>query len=257
MTLRSVDTRFWNDGWIRKLNALDRYLFLYLLTNTHANWCGVYELDIAMMAFESGIDKEDLERSMLPRLSPKVIYVDGFVYIPNWTKYHMSENGTLSPQQKIGLERAWKEIPERIRLKIKAIQEEPFSEIPYTYPIGGVYASASASALPKGGEAIASQVLRIEKESDTESTSKKDSRVKDKEAIYALFSTRKEPWMFHKQQKLAAIRLFDLRGVEKVREGIELMNENSEDKFCPQAHTPFEYEEKLPALNAYKKKNGL
>lgn len=118
MTMRSVDTRFWEDGWVRKLNALDRYMFLYFLTNTHTNWCGVYELDLAMMAFESGIDKEDLERSIFPRLSPKVIYVDGWVYIPNFGKYHNSN----SEDARKGFKRAFEQVPEEIQCKIKEIE---------------------------------------------------------------------------------------------------------------------------------------
>ena len=69
---RMVNTRFWNDSWVRKLNSLDRYLFLYLLTNEHTNICGIYELPIGTMAYEIGIDERDLERTMLKRLKPKV-----------------------------------------------------------------------------------------------------------------------------------------------------------------------------------------
>lgn len=145
--MRSVQDRFWSDGWVRKLNPLDRYLFLYILTNEHTNWCGIYELDIGMMAFESGIDREELQRSMLPRLAPKAVYVDGWVYIPNWLRHHGSESGSISPTQQKGIEAAWKGVPERIRLKIKEIEEKG---IPYAYPMVGVSPSASAlsSAYP-------------------------------------------------------------------------------------------------------------
>jgi len=92
-----------------------------------------------MMAFESGIDREDLERAMLPRLAPKAIYVDGWVYIPNWIKYHLSTSGTVSPQHQKGFDTAWAAVPERIRLKIKEVAGK-------VYPIQGVSPSASASA---------------------------------------------------------------------------------------------------------------
>lgn len=144
MTMRSVQDRFWSDGWVRKLNPLDRYLFLYLITNEHTNWAGVYELELGMMAFESGLDYRELEHSMLPRLAPKVIYVDGWVYIPNWVKHHMSESGTLSPQQKEGVRKAMDKVPEQIRLKIKEIEVKG---IPYAYPIGGVSPSSLSSSL--------------------------------------------------------------------------------------------------------------
>jgi hypothetical protein len=101
---------------VRKLNALDRYLFLYMLTNEHVSWCGIYELDLAMMAFECGIDKEDLEKTMLPRLSPKVIYEDGWVFIPNFPKYHSG-----GPNAEKGYKAAIEALPDRIRAKIKGI----------------------------------------------------------------------------------------------------------------------------------------
>ena len=144
MTMRSVQDRFWSDGWVRRLNPLDRYLFLYLITNEHTNWAGVYELEIGMMAFESGIDRTELEQSMLPRLSPKVIYMDGWVYIPNWVKHHMSEGGTLSPQQKEGMRKAKDKIPLEIRRKIDQIENEG---IPYAYPMVGVSPSSLSSSL--------------------------------------------------------------------------------------------------------------
>ncbi len=116
---RYVDTRFWSDGWVRKLNALDRYVFLYLLTNEHSSWCGVYELDIGMMAFECGVDVHDLEKAILPRLLPKIVYVDGWVYIKNFEKYHKNN----SEQTKKGIEKAWESVPDNIRLKIKKLEK--------------------------------------------------------------------------------------------------------------------------------------
>lgn len=117
-TQRFIDTRFWSDVWVRKLNALDRYVFLYFLTNQHSSWCGVYELDIAMAAFELGIDAHDLETAILPRLAPKICFVDGWVYIKNFEKYHT--NGSKDTQT--GIQKAWAAVPERIQLKIKEIE---------------------------------------------------------------------------------------------------------------------------------------
>lgn len=246
MTSRSIDSRFWSDGWIRKLNALDRYLFLYLLTNNHSTWCGVYELDLAMMAFESGIDKEDLMCSFLPRLSPKAIYFDGWVYVPNWMKYHLSSSGTVSPQHQKGFDAAWNQVPQRIRDKIEEIESKG-------YPMVGVSPSSSSSS----SSLIGANAPRIEFIEETEERPKKETRSKDKEAIYTLFSSKEQPWWRHKQQKIAALALFDLIGAEKVRRGLEVMYENESDKYCPQAATPFEYEEQLPKLTRYIKRKGL
>ncbi len=132
--MRAVDTRFWIDGWVRKLNPLDRYVFLYFLTNPHSSWCGVYELDLTMAAFETGIEETELTRSILPRLLPKIVYIDGWVYIPNFEKYHTNH----SEQTRKGIENAWKQVPERIRLQLKESGANG-------YPLVG--ASASSSSL--------------------------------------------------------------------------------------------------------------
>src|SRR3990167_2994430 len=85
---------------------------------------------------------------------------------------------------------------------------------------------------------------------------KLDRRAEPKLSIFRLFGG-KQPWWFHKQEREAALRLFDMRGVEKVRRGLEIMLENGDDTFCPQAGTPFEYEKQLPKLNRYIKRNGI
>lgn len=141
-TMRSVDTRFWVDGWVRKLNALDRYVFLYFLTNTHSSWCGVYEVDLSMVAFETGIEEQELINAILPRLSPKILYVDGWVVIRNFERYHANH----SEKTQKGIENAWKLVPEDIKKKIES------------YPIEGVSAFASASASALLGDSEESQL---------------------------------------------------------------------------------------------------
>ena len=85
---RMINTRLWNDGWVReKLNPLDRLVFIYLLTNEHTNISGIYELPISTMSFETGIEKEELNKSMLPRLEPKVFYKKGWVILINFLKH--------------------------------------------------------------------------------------------------------------------------------------------------------------------------
>lgn len=111
-----VTTRFWSDSFIvDQLNALDRYLFLYLLTNERSNIIGIYELSLRTASFETGIDKDDLVK-MLGRLSPKVEYFDGWVYIQKF-----ADHQTTSPKVELGMEREVRELPAAVREKIKKI----------------------------------------------------------------------------------------------------------------------------------------
>lgn len=124
--LRMIDTKIWHDSWIRKLNALDRYLFIYLLSNDKCSYCGIYELPLSIMAFETGIDERDLEKSMLPRLEPKIFYHDNWVCITNFKKFHVSDGSENSQK---GYNRALSQVPSHIikifEEKIKPLQAPP------------------------------------------------------------------------------------------------------------------------------------
>ena len=134
---RMVDTRFWHDNWIRKLNALERYLFLYLLTNDKCSFCGVYELPLSVMAFESGIDEHDLETALLPKLEPKIYYKNGWVFLINFDRYHVND----SPNNQKGYNSALEELPQEILNVFKGLKGA--SRVSDT----SASASASASAL--------------------------------------------------------------------------------------------------------------
>lgn len=109
---RSINTKLWSDNWVREtLNPLDRYLFLYFLTNEHTNLSGIYELSLSQMAFETGLDREELSRSMLPKLEPKIMYKKGWVIIPNFAK-HQNQN---SPKIQVGMERELSNVPQEIK----------------------------------------------------------------------------------------------------------------------------------------------
>lgn len=78
---RYIDTSFWSDVWVvDELNPLDRYLFLYFLTNDKTNIAGVYEISLRTISYETGIEREELLR-MLKRLESRVVYHDGYIII--------------------------------------------------------------------------------------------------------------------------------------------------------------------------------
>lgn len=119
---------------------------------------------------------------------------------------------------------------------------------------------ATQVRLGKGSVVVdeASTGLTVEKDNgDSVQREKPDNRVKDKLAIYSLFSSKEQPWWRFAQERKAALDLFTLVGVEKVRNGISIMREHEDDPFCPQASTPHEYAKKQAMLRRYAKKNNL
>ncbi len=85
--LRSINTKFWDDSYVIDLSPLEKYLFLYLLTNIHTNLAGVYEITSKKIAFDTGLEKIEIEK-ILKKFSDdkKIIYQDGFIIIKNYLK---------------------------------------------------------------------------------------------------------------------------------------------------------------------------
>ena len=122
---RMVNSKFWSDSFIvDNLNPLDRYLFLYFLTNEKTNLAGVYELPIRTIANETGIDKEEIFR-MLERMKTRIEYKDGWVFLCNFVKHQNLNN----PKIVKGIENEMDKVPENIMLWINSVKENA-SNIP-------------------------------------------------------------------------------------------------------------------------------
>lgn len=127
---RYIDTKFRSDNFVvEKLTPLDRYLFLYLFTNERTNICGIYELPISVICFETWIEKKDLLK-MFWKLKPKVFYIDWWVYIKNFQKHQNLDNKFIKKWVEVGLQSIPKEIMTRIWL---LSSPEESSGIPSNY----------------------------------------------------------------------------------------------------------------------------
>lgn len=147
-----INTRFWSDGFIReKLNPLDRYLFLYFLTNEKTNICGVYELPMSTMASETGIDVEMLKK-MLPRFRTKVHYIDGWVYIRNFQKHQSTASTTVQK----GIEIEMAKIPLHIKDKMKMIEEKLYPMDRVSGPI--IYLNLNSNLNSKNATDVAKPI---------------------------------------------------------------------------------------------------
>lgn len=104
------NTRFWSDVFVvEQLNPLDKLLYLHLLLNDQTNLIGIYELSMHTAAFETGIDRDQINK-MMKDLSPKVEYKDGWVYIRKFAD-HQQKN----PNIEIGMAREVASLPDNIR----------------------------------------------------------------------------------------------------------------------------------------------
>ena len=114
-TLRSVNTRFWEDPWVEDLDPSEKLLFLYLLTNKYANLAGIYEITVKRISFETGLNQETIRKG-LERFAKdnKAYFVDNnYMFLPNWLK-----NQNLNSNMKKGLLTIFSQLPKSVLIKI-------------------------------------------------------------------------------------------------------------------------------------------
>ena len=102
---RPIQTCFWEDTKVLdEMDYIDRYFYLYLLTNPHVNQCGCYEISVTQIANESGIEKKEIAR-LLERFEKELKVIiqcpqTKEILLVNFYKY----NWTTSPKVKTCIE---------------------------------------------------------------------------------------------------------------------------------------------------------
>ena len=113
---RMINTKFWDDNYIVTLDPIEKLLYLYFLTNSLTNICGIYEIQLRRVAYDTGIDK-DMVQKVLDRFSKdnKIHFIDGWLAIKNFTK-HQKDNPKVKKGIEIGLESVPKVILEKLKI---------------------------------------------------------------------------------------------------------------------------------------------
>jgi len=105
--LRSVNTHFWDDVFIRKLSPAEKLLFLYLLTNSLTNVLGIYEITLERMIFDTGLDEKTVLKALKHFESfNKVFHIDNFIILANFLK-----NQSMNSNMKIGAIAVFNDLP--------------------------------------------------------------------------------------------------------------------------------------------------
>ncbi len=109
---RWINTKFWSDGYIGELDAIEKLLFLYLLTNERTTVAGVYELPRKIMSVETGIELSNLN-TILNRFERdgKVVTFGTWVRLMNSDAHQNVSN----PKIKIGIKNVLEKLPTEVR----------------------------------------------------------------------------------------------------------------------------------------------
>lgn len=116
--LRSVNTHFWDDPYIVGLDPSEKLLFLYLLTNPLCNLLGVYEISIRRISFDTGFEKDMVEK-MLDRFvrDKKIVCYEGYIALLNFMKNQRYNSNML-----IGAKEIFKTLPNGLQTLLNGLQ---------------------------------------------------------------------------------------------------------------------------------------
>lgn len=95
---RQLHTRMWaSDQWFADLTPEMKLLFIYTWSNERASVCGLYELPVRLICFETGLPADVVERGLQAFEQAKKIEYDAHTSVI-WVKNMFKYQGTQSPQ---------------------------------------------------------------------------------------------------------------------------------------------------------------
>src|SRR5688500_10376947 len=93
---RIVNTKFWDDGYIRGLLPNGKLLFLYMFTGPLATLSGAYEITIDHAKFHTGIECDEIETWLGKfRQDDKATYRDGWLLVHNTIDHQTLTNDKI------------------------------------------------------------------------------------------------------------------------------------------------------------------
>lgn len=93
---RTLRMTFWNDPYVEELGPHGRLLYLYLITGPYTNNLGVLEVSPRRMAYETGLDQEEVERLLEGAEKAGKLVRDGSViWLVNFVKHQTSTSPRL------------------------------------------------------------------------------------------------------------------------------------------------------------------
>ena len=158
MPERAFLTETWDDDWFQELDKDQKFLFIYLWSNSHVNQAGLYKITPRIISFETNLPVEALP-DLLHALAPKVIWYpdSNLIWVKNFIKRQSKSPKFLAAAAKclttINHNRAIKEL-------LDYNLERYSISIPYQYyidrvsilPVSNSVSNSVSSSVSEGGE---------------------------------------------------------------------------------------------------------
>lgn len=92
---RKISVTFWSDSFVQALTPEGKYFYLYLMTNTRTTQCGIYEITLQQMCFDTGYNQDTVNKLLTSfEKAGKIKYSKSTneIALKNWPKYNSSES---------------------------------------------------------------------------------------------------------------------------------------------------------------------
>lgn len=111
-TQRYISTSFYDDSWVRKLTILQKFVYMYLMTNALTNIAGVYKTTLDRIVFDIGASENEI-KDALDRFQKdkKAFFFDDYVIIPSWPKHQKWDRRT---KIKTGIDNVLQALPPKV-----------------------------------------------------------------------------------------------------------------------------------------------
>jgi hypothetical protein len=147
---RQLHTHIWSDSWFAELEPDLKLLFIYLFSNERASICGLYELPIRTISFETGLDRAAVRQALeVFNAAGKVEYdfATAVVWVKNMPKYQ----GSSSPKVQARIQADIRAVPDC------AINRQFLDTLSIPYGRGSDTSSYSSSIDKFNGEGLPTQ----------------------------------------------------------------------------------------------------
>jgi hypothetical protein len=255
-TQRMIKDSFWTDTYISNLDPIEKLLFIFLLTNPLCNIAGIYEIQIRRIAFDTGIDRDMVEK-LLQRLEidEKILRIDDWIVIINFARHQSYKNPNVTK----GIKRIIEELPKKVKALKGFERLSHLTLLNLTLPnVNERDKSLTESTMWKKQSEDEVEVS-IDFDSGEEIKPKEKPKRHYKE-VYTIFEEvlGKLPtnWFVNTTQQKCAENLFTERGLKAIKNALEFYKVNKDEEFCPLITQPSDLDSKWTKLAEYKKRSS-
>ena len=113
---RKVHVTFWKDEFVESLTPEQKFFYLYLLTNDRTTQCGIYEITIKQMCYDTGYNDDTIKKLLEFFINiGKIKYSINTkeIALKNWVKY----NDSNSPKVKSCIDNELKKVKDRVLIQ--------------------------------------------------------------------------------------------------------------------------------------------